>query len=469
MSTQGERLSTFLKASWGAGSIGTTSMLYLVNLFLVFFLVRHVGIDAAVAGTLMAFTRFYDAIIDPLIGTLSDRTTSRWGRRRPWLLAGAILCPLAIVAVFNPPADWSGTALNAWVLGALLLYLSAYSIYAIPYTALGAELTDDYRERGSVMAWRTFFVYCSGVIVAAGAPALVALLGKDRAAYSTMSLAAALVVAASMLWVVFNTAGARKTVRAKEPLPLGLWWRTTLSNVPFLLILLTKMTLQLGTAFAGASALFFMSDVLARGEGAFALWGLVANLVGIATVPLWGWALNRVERRPFFIAMLVVNGLCALSWLLATPGEPMAAFVLRAIVSGASGSGAVLVAMTMLTDAIEYDRLRTGQRREGLFVGGFELIQTTSFVVGPLVVGFAFSAAGLVPGQVAAGAQPASAIEMIRIAYSVIPGACCACGILLLCAYRLTRGRLESMRDAAAAARPTGAEALAASGGGAIR
>jgi GPH family glycoside/pentoside/hexuronide:cation symporter len=125
--------------------------------------------------------------------------------------------------------------------------------------------------------------------------------------------------------------------------------------------------------------------------------------------------------------------------------------------------------MTMLTDAIEYDRLRTGQRREGLFVGGFELIQTTSFVVGPLVVGFAFSAAGLVPGQVAAGAQPASAIEMIRIAYSVIPGACCACGILLLCAYRLTRGRLESMRDAAAALPPTGTQALAASGGGVSR
>jgi GPH family glycoside/pentoside/hexuronide:cation symporter len=87
------RLDLFLKASWGFGGLGTTSMLYLINMFVVFFLVRHVGVPAAVAGALLAVTRVYDAIVDPLIGTLSDRSQGRWGRRRPWMLVGACMPP----------------------------------------------------------------------------------------------------------------------------------------------------------------------------------------------------------------------------------------------------------------------------------------------------------------------------------------------------------------------------------------
>jgi GPH family glycoside/pentoside/hexuronide:cation symporter len=462
MNATHERLPTSLKISWGIGSIGTTSMLYLINLFLVFFLVRHVGLDAAVAGTILAITRGYDAIIDPAIGTLSDRTESRWGRRRPWMFVGALACPLGCIAIFNSPDQLTGVMLYGYVLVALLLYLTGYSLFTIPYTALGAEMTDDYAERASVMAYRTFFVYCAGIVTAFGAPALVAALGKDRAAYSTMSLAAAAVVGVTMLWVVAFTRRARVTVRSKERLPAGAWWRTTLQNVPYLLILMTKMTLQVGTAFAGAAALFFQTYVTQQGESALALFGLVNSAVGVAAVPLWSYALRYVERRPLFLALLAANCVGYLSWLLAGPQETQFELAMRGVLLGFAGSGSVLVAMAMLTDTIEYDRLRTGQRREGLFVGGFELVQTTSFVIGPLVTGFAFSAAGLVPGQVAASAQPESALTMIRIAMGVIPAVSCVLGILLLLGYRLTGGELAKMRAERAAA--TAGESAPAAG-----
>ncbi len=442
------RLPVFLKASWGVGALGTTSMLYMVNLFLVYFLVRHVGVPPAIAGTVLAITRLYDAVIDPGIGMLSDRTESRWGRRRPWLLAGAILSPLAVIAVFNPPGSLAGPYLYGYVLLALLFYCTAYSLFSIPFLALGTELSDDYGERATVMAYRTFFVYSSGVVVASGAPALVALLGSDRAAYSTMSLAVACVVGAAMLWVVFFTGRARVTPRSTQTMDFGQWIRTALSNTPYLIILFSKMALYLGTAFGGAVSLFFMTYVLHKDEGAFAIYGLVSNLVSIATVPLWGRLLRSVERRPTFILLLVGTTLGHLSWLLASPEEPMALFVARAVYVGSLGGGAVLVSLAMLSDAIEYDRLRTGLRRAGAFVGGFELMQTTSFVVGPLVVGFALSAAGLVPGKVDLGSQPESALSMIKFAYAIIPAACGVVGIVLTCFYRLDARRLDAMREA---------------------
>ena len=445
-----ETPSLLLRASWGVGGLGTTSMLYLINMFVVFFLVRHVGIPAAVAGTLLAATRLYDAVIDPLIGSLSDRSAGRWGRRRPWMLVGAILCPLACIAVFNPPPLEPGYALYGVMLAALLFYCTAYSLFSIPYMALGAEMTDDYAARASLMAWRTFFVYGSGILITAGAPALIAELGGDRAAYSTMSFAAATAIGATLLWVVAFTGRARITQRSAEPQPAFRSFATLLSNRPFVLVLLTKMTLQLGTAFIGAALLFFMSDVLQRGERAMALLGLVSNIVGVAAVPVWNYVLRRVERRTLCIALFLGQALAYGSWLLATPAEPEAVFIVRAFLIGALGSGGVLVAMAMLADTIEYDRLVTGQRREGMFVGAFELMQTTSFVVGPLIVGFAFEAAGLVPGAAGRGAQPESAITVMRYAVSVVPALCALAGVALISRYRLDAVALARLRTQSA-------------------
>ena len=460
--TPRELLPQSLMASWGVGGLGTTSLLYLINMFVVFFLVRHVGIPAAIAGALLAVTRIYDALLNPVIGTLSDHSVSRWGRRRPWMLAGAVVAPLGVIAVFNPPALAPGPELYAAVLGALLLYCTGYSLFAIPHVALGAEMTDDYRARATLMAWRTFFVYVSGIVITAGAPALVAKLGGDHAAYSSMSWAAAAVVAGTMLWVVASTGRARVTQRSTTKVPAMRSLRTALSNRPFVIILVTKMMGQLGTAFTGAAMLFFFADVLHRGESALAVLGLASNLVGVATVPVWSRVLRSVERRTLLITLQCCNVLTYVSWLAASPEEPQLLFILRAIALGACGSGSVLVLMAMLADTIELDRLKTGQRREGMFVGAFELMQTTSFVIGPLVAGLALSAAGLVPGLAGRAAQPESALQMMRIAMSVIPAVCSLLALTLVLLYRLDAATLARLRVTAAAPAEADAPAVAA-------
>lgn len=449
--THSKPLSMFVKASWGVGGLGTTSMLYLINMFVVYFLVRHMEISAAVAGVLFAITRIYDAFINPFIGNWSDRSSTRWGRRRPWMLAGGLLAPFACVAVFHVPDLEPGLLLYACVLLALFAYSTGYSLFSIPYMAQGAEMTDDYHERASLMAWRTFFVYASGIAIAAGAPALVAALGSDKAAYGTMSIAAAALIAITMLWVVaIDIKDKAAATRERKP-PLLPSLLATFKNTPFLVVLGTKMLGQLGTAFSGASMLFFMTYVLQRDETAMALLGLTANLLGVATVPIWNRVLKFVERRALLIALLLISIFVYGSWLLAGPDESQLVFIIRAALLGALGSGKVLLAMAMLADTIELDRHTSGEQREGAFVGTFELMQTTSFVVAPLIAGFAFSLAGLEPGEVASTDQPESAVNMIRMYMGLAPAICVALGAVLMMFYRLDGAKLAELRSAAAA------------------
>ncbi|MDE0129407.1 MAG: MFS transporter [Gammaproteobacteria bacterium] len=443
---QSGRLPLLLKASWGVGGLGGTSMLYLINMFVVYFLVRHVGISAAIAGVLFAITRIYDAVIDPLIGNLSDRSDTRWGRRRPWMLAGAILASAACIAVFHPPDFEPGLLLYACVLLALFAYTTGYSLFAIPYMAQGAEMTDNYQERASLMAWRTFFVYGSGLMTVSGAAWLVARLGSDKAAYGGMSLAAAAVVAVTMLWVVtFTGRAATATGPARKP-PLFSSLLGTLRNKPFLIMLGTKIMGQLGTAFSGASMLFYITYVMHRDETAVAVFSLTANIMGICSVPLWNRLLRNVERRTLLLILLTASAFVHLSWMLGGPDENQLVFVSRAFVLGALGSGSVLLAMAMLADTIELDRIRSGEQREGAFVGAFELMQTTAFIVAPLIAGFAFSLAGLESGEVASGDQPESAVMMIRLLMGVAPAVCVGLGAALLTLYRLDEARLKELR-----------------------
>ena len=440
------RLPTVLKLSWGVGAVGTTSMLYLVNMFLVFFLVRHVGLSAAVVGVMMTVMRVFDAVIDPAIGDASDRTHSRWGRRRPWMLIGTVLCPLASLALFNPPGALGDIWLNGYVMVVLTAYYLGYSLFSVPHVAQGTEMTDDYGERASLMALRTFFIYCSGLLVVSGAPALVALLGSDRQAYGQMAWAAAILIGATLLTATLGTSGAKLTRPSGHKLQFRQWAASIAGNRPFFVILVSKMLLQVSTGFKGAAGLFFMTFILLRDESALAIYGLGTSIAGLAAVPLFSGALRRIERRPLLVGTLVVYAVAAVSWLLADPQESMVVFVIRSIFVGASASGSILIAMAMLTDTIEYDRLRSGQRREGVYVGAFEFMQTTAFALGPLIAGFAFSAAGLVSGVGDVALQPPAALLMIKLAMAVAPAVCCAIAMLLLSAYRLDRVALENAR-----------------------
>ncbi|HUR59321.1 MAG TPA: MFS transporter, partial [Opitutaceae bacterium] len=153
----GDRLSPRELSAYGAGIIAYQYPHYgLAQLAMPLFNVT-LGVAPAQVGAVLMAGRIWDAALNPLVGSWSDNTRSRWGRRRPWLIAGAIASGLAYPLVWVAPRDWGGDALSLWLLVSCLLLYTAFAAYSVPYMALGLELTPDTRERTRVQAWRTYF------------------------------------------------------------------------------------------------------------------------------------------------------------------------------------------------------------------------------------------------------------------------------------------------------------------------
>jgi len=408
---------------WGAGTFVTSILLYTTNTLLLRYLIDYVGIAAATAGTLIAASKFFDAVIDPVIGAITDRTRSRWGRRRPYLLASAILCAAVLPLLFSIPAGLTGPALLAYVTFLLLLYAAAWSLFNIPYLAMPAEMTDDPQERSRLIAWR---VYASGLSVFLGssaAPALLQYLGRTREAHGLTMLALAPIVLIAGLVAFFATRNVRAT-RADSPPPLGLaaQARMLLENTPLLSLIAAKFTMLLGVTAQAIVAAYFTSHVLGLSDYVLGLTFFLSTAGLLASQPLWLAIGRRRSKRSVYLIASVVSAAAGLSWLTAVPGEPMAFLVVRSLVAGAGGGGMFLMSNSMLPDAVEYDFRQTGHRREGNLVALFAFAEQVASAVAAGLIGWLLGALGFVSAtQGAAATQSAGVVEGIRLAYALAP------------------------------------------------
>ena len=445
------RLPWSLKAGWGVGAMGSLGMLFIVNVFVLFFLVNHLGLDPGLAGLILFITRIYDVFSDPMIGFLSDRTRSRWGRRRPWMILGAFLSGLALIFTFSVPALASDNATAIYELILLLAYFTGFTLFYVPFMAMPAEMTDDYNERTSIMSFRVGYSSVAGIVIAAGMPALIDYLGGDRRAYEITAILAGILIALAMLMTVLFTGRARELPRSsKERYSAAEYFQTIARNRPFLSLAALKFTVFLATGINGSALLFFMTYVVNRAELGVAFATLVGNIAGLCALPLWIRFSRGRDKRWVYLVAIVGSGVLYTSWALATPAESDLVFALRSFLIGVFGAGGLMMGFSMLPDTIEYDRIRTGHVRAGLYTGVLGFLEKTGFALGPLIMGFYFSAAGLVESTQGAVEQPESAITAIIFGKAWIPASLQVVALGLLMPYRLTEKRLADLRNEAA-------------------
>lgn len=418
------------------------------------FLTDNLGLAASAAGMIFALVRVYDALFDPAVGAWSDTIRSRWGRRLPFLLAGGIAMPLGLAMLFGAPGLGSVLALQLWVTAALMLHASGYSLLTIPGFAIAVESSPDPDVRTRIIAWRTYG-NAVGTLLGSTLPAwILAAAGAGRTGHLAMALTVGAVVLAATLGAIALLQGAPRTMPQPRAGSYALWRQAKLAwgNRPFRILVIAHVFLLVGATTGSAAMAFFSRHVLKAGDGVLGSYFMVSTIAVVATMPGWVWVSRRTGKKACYVAAMGLFGLVHLSWLLAGSGEPELLILGRAALGGAGGGGMILFAYALLSDAVRWDFVTSGQRREGAFAGFTTLFDKLSGAVALAGMGAFLSANGY--GASAGGSaapQSAQALLAITACVSILPALSMAAAMLAVRAYDLDPARLAEVEAEAEA------------------
>lgn len=423
-----------VKVAWGFGSVGTITVLNVSALLLLYFMTQVVGLAPALAGTLLFAAKLVDAVAAPVLGVVSDRTRSRWGRRRPYMFAGAFVSALAIGLLFHPP---TGSSAAAYLFACLLLLALGYTLFNVPYLSMPAEMTDAPLERTSIMSWRIAFVSAGGLLTGF-APQLAQQWGGGFTGYGRVGWLLAAIVLVAFLVAVAAASRTRELPVASRPAGAFARFGVVFRNRPFLLILAAKVCQLVGLASLTASALFLFKHVLGADEALIGVWILVQTGTSMASMPIWT-RLNRLaDKRTLYIIGCVGFAAVTSTWTFAGADEPSGLIYGRGVLAGFFSGGLLLMGQSLLPDAIDWDCRRSGERREGVYAGAYSLIEKGSMAFGPLMVGLILQSVGFAPAKGGVDvAQSAQAIDGILVGAAILPALLYAASVVPLLFFRL--------------------------------
>jgi sugar (glycoside-pentoside-hexuronide) transporter len=422
-------LSTRSIVEYSLPAFGMGFMFILVNIYLLKYATDVLLIAPATMGLLFGLSRLWDALADPVVGFLTDRTRSRLGRRRPWILASALPLGVTFAMLWSPPASLAGLPLLLWVGAALFVFYTAIAMLETAHAALGAELTDAYHERTRVFGVRRI-VFGFGSLVAVAAIAAFGALPDQRAIALVVGLAGGAIAAATALRMVvsvreraeFQNRGARSPVRA-----FGDVWRNPHARV----LLLVFTIQQLGVVSLTTIMPFVSEYVLKTPEWTFAYIGILF-LSAILGVPLWVRMKPRGGKKGGLIAAMAVIGLAIGSLWFAHEGQVWLVLLICAC-GGFASAGTDVLFPSIQADVIDWDELQTGERKEGAYFAAWAFASKGAGALSSTLVGFSLTSVGFVPNA----EQTAEVREGILQLAALAPTLLYALGILLFLRFQL--------------------------------
>ncbi len=415
------------------------------------FLTDNLAISATVAGFMFAATKVYDALTDPLIGTWSDRSRTRWGRRLPFLFAGGIAMPLGLALLFGTPDGMSILAAQALVMLGLLFHATGFTLLTIPGFAMVIEASTDPYERTKLMSFRTYG-NAIGTLIGTTLPAwLLTIFGSGRDAHLLMSVIVGSIVFAAIMLAVRLLLRAPRTVPpagSRSALKIIRQWKLTWDNLPFRVLAITHVFLLFGTAIGTASLAYFTRYVLQSGDFALGTYFAAATVGTVGTMPIWVRLSKSFDKKYCYMVAMAMFGAIHLTWLAAGPNESDLAIMARAAMSGVAGGGMILNAYALLSDAIRYDFLHSGERREGSFAGFTTLLDKLSAAAALALMGVFLSSMGYNSSSTGTAlAQGESALWAITLCVSVFPAIAMLAAIAVLSRYNLDPEQLRRQEE----------------------
>lgn len=468
------------KVSYGLGSIVNNLLGGAIG-FMSIVLNVGLGINPALVGTLQAIPRLTDALTDPIMGYISDKTRSRFGRRRPYIFIGAIGVGVIFALMWQLPEGHSEMFYFWFFLAGSIIFYIFYTIFATPWVALGYELTSDYHERTRLMGVMNFMGQFAWITL----PWFYAIMENDRLFSDSVEGARTLAIVIGIFVAVVGIMPAiflrerfvphEESHEAKLPLLVGLKNNvamfgkglvTTLKQREFLKLCAGTFFLFNGIMLVGAFSsyitIFYVSggdtDMGAQYMGIFGSINTAATLIAIVVVT---WLSSRLGKRvTFMLATSVTLVGSLLKWFCY---DPMAAWkVLLPAPLIAVGMGALFTLMgSMVADVCDMDELETGERREGMFGSIYWWMVKLGMALAFGLSGYLLNATGFVVEM--GGAQTASTFFWMRIFDVLIPAVAAALSIWAVASFKITEAKSEEIREQLDARHKKAAAAAAAS------
>lgn len=446
------------KSLWGLGGFGENmANNALPSLANAIYQVGY-GLNPVVLGWVLASSRIFDALLDSFIGNWSDHARTRWGRRRPFVVAGAILLAITFAFLWLPPAGLSTTGIAIYLAVAAFLFYLAFAVFIIPFSALGLEMVTDYQARTRLFIFRLVPAFAGSLLV----PTLYKFSRSDifggnelvGMRYIGVIIAVVILVTALPAGIFCRERHASSSL-GKEKLRLVPAIRETLANQAFVILL--------GAVFLTFTGLFcaivVYSNVniyyicggdkdLSGDVGANV--GVIKGLGELAMLPVFALLAVRFQKHRLAAAGLGISALgYGLSWLFYTPDSPY--LQLAAYLPANLGLCACwLLNGSMMADICDSDELATGRRREGMFSAVFAIGYKSGIAAGTLLGSYLLHWSG-VRGETDAAARivdlAPEVVTHIRLAYLLPPALCFLAGALLLLRYPLTQARVKAIRE----------------------
>ncbi|HOE21136.1 MAG TPA: MFS transporter [Spirochaetota bacterium] len=442
---EGYVVPTIGKIAYGLGDLAINIGYTTIGFYLLFFLVNVAGIPAQWAGLIFFIARAWDAITDPIMGMISDRTKSRFGRRRVYFLFGCIPFGLIFMLIWIVPSS-NQLLLFGYYTAITILFNTAFTVVAVPYNALMPELSQNYDERTSISGYRMSLSFVGNLVAAVGVSFIVDVVYKGKEHYVTSYPIMGVtfgIITIILIFIMFL--GTRERVHSDAVVHDGLikTFKAVLSLREFRIVLGMFLFNMIGFDLIQALFIFFLKDVILIPEDmTFVVMG-IPLIVAVLSAPFWIFVSDKLDKRKAYMIAAIYFTLSLLLCLIA-PVNNLQFVIIIGVLAGIGISASQIIPFSMIPDVIEYDEYSSGVRREGAFYG----ITTFLYKVASAAAIAGASAMLAYFGYVenSTMAQPQSAIAAIRYMMAFAPGVCFLISVCFVRMFPITRERFDEIK-----------------------
>ncbi|HNQ36920.1 MAG TPA: MFS transporter, partial [Prolixibacteraceae bacterium] len=404
------------KIGYGLGDTASHFVWDMVGFWILIFYTDTFGISAAAAGTIMLIARFWDMVSDPLMGIIADRTTTRWGKFRPYLLWMALPYSILAVLTFTTP-DLGATGKVIYAGTTYLLLMTVFTAINLPYSSLGAVMTSDSYERAGLNSYRFIFAFVGQFIVTGTALYLANYFGKGNMARGyqyTLTLFA--VISFILFMVTFRTTRERVAPPATQKQDLKEDLKNLFRNRPWVILFLVGIVSFIMFALQNLSIAYYFKYYVGK-EQSVQLFNVIGTVALILGIPFSKPLSKRFGKRNVYMASSLLSGLFFI--LLYIPGnENIYAVYILNVLAKFTYAPAVPLLWTMLADTADYSEWKFGRRATGLTFSAATFAQKAGWGIGGALAGWMLALFQFVPNA----EQTATSLLGIKLMISVVPG-----------------------------------------------